>query len=246
MVLDMKRNQTAKLVVLGGGHGCLEALAIVERLIDSGREITIIGILDDDSALEGKFVGGHKVLGPIADWKLFDSSHSFVHAIGTFSSRLSRREIVTRSKIPENRFETLIDPGAVVLVDREKIGTGSIIHAGAVISVGAKIGNFVVVSANTVVGVGNLVGSYSLFASGISTSTNVKVGCMTFLGTGASIAPDLELGPLSFVAVGTVVLGDTAAGHSIIGNPGRSFAKIDVPEDISSLWDSEKADGLIQ
>jgi sugar O-acyltransferase (sialic acid O-acetyltransferase NeuD family) len=236
----VKSDQTGKLVILGAGHGCLEVIAIVKRQIDSGRDCTVVGILDDDPALEGKFIAGYKVMGPISDWENFDSTHSFVHAIGTFSARFSRRDIVLRSQIPETRFETLIDPSAVILVDHESIGIGSIIHPGVVISVGAKIANFVVVSANSVIGVDNLVGSYSLFASGVSTSTNVKVGCMAFVGSGASVAPDLELDCLSFVAVGTVVFSNVDAGHSVIGNPGRSFGKVDVPAEISELWGAEK------
>lgn len=236
----MKSNQSGKLVILGGGHGCHEVIAIVKRQIDSGRDCKVVGILDDNPSLHGKSIGGYEVMGPISDWKNFDSSHSFVHAIGTYSSRFSRRDIVLRSEIPETRFETLIDPSAVILVDDESIGMGSIIHPGAVISVGVKIANFVVVSANSVIGVDNVVGSYSLFASGVSTSTNVKVGCMAFVGSGASVAPDLELDCLSFVAVGTVVLSNVDAGHSVIGNPGRSFGKVDVPEEISELWRAEK------
>lgn len=239
----LKRNITRKLVILGAGHGCLEALAIIKRLIDSGNDITVVGILDDDPALRERLVGGYEVMGPLEIWRNFDNSHFFVHSIGTFTSRLARRDIVIRSEIPLSRFETLIDPGAVVLVDTNYIGAGSIIHAGVVVSVGARIGNFVVVSANTVVGVNNLVGSYALFASGISTSTNVKVGCMAFIGSGVSVAPNLELDALSFVAVGTVVLGDVEAGYSVIGNPGRGFEKIDVPSEISEMWDTERSAG---
>jgi sugar O-acyltransferase (sialic acid O-acetyltransferase NeuD family) len=236
----VKSNRTGKLVILGGGHGCLEAISIVKRQIDSGRDCTIIGILDDNSSLHGKLIGGYEVLGPISDWKNFDSSHFFVHAIGTYSSRFSRKDIVLRNGIPETRFETLIDPSAVILVDDDSIGIGSIIHPGVVISVGTKIANFVVVSANSVIGVDNLVGSYSLFASGVSTSTNVKVGCMAFVGSGAAVAPDVELDCLSFVAVGTVVFSNVDAGHSVIGNPGRGFGKVDVPDEISELWRAEK------
>ena len=239
--VSLTRDETRKLVILGAGHGCLEALAIIQRLIATGKELTVVGILDDNPDLHAKLVGGYEVMGPLENWRTFDASHFFVHSIGTFTSRLARREIVIRSEIPLNRFEKLIDPGAVILVDTNYIGAGSIIHAGAVVSVGAKIGNFVVVSANTVVGVSNLVGSYALFASGISTSTNVKVGCMAFIGSGVSVAPDLELDALSFVAVGTVVLGDVGAGYSVIGNPGRSFERIDVPSEISKMWEIERA-----
>lgn len=240
---DLKENRARKLVILGAGFGCLEALAIIQRLVESGRDISVIGILDDNSDLHGARVGGYEVLGSIADWVNFDSSHFFVHAIGTFTSRLARQEIVIRNEIPLNRFEKLIDPEAVILVDTSYIGAGSIIHAGAVVSVGAKIGDFVVISANTVVGVSNVVGSYALFASGVSTSTNVEVGCMTFIGSGASVAPDLKLEELSFVAVGTVVLRDVLAGHSVIGNPGRSFERIEVPIEISAIWEIERSAG---
>lgn len=236
----MVKSSSERIVIIGGGYGCLEVLEIIRRIVNSGQHCNVVGILDDNPALIGTEINGVRVLGPISTWVNFDSSHFFIHAIGNFEARLVRRDIVLRNNIPTSRFISLVDPGAVLLVPRDQIGAGSILHSGVVISAGANIGNFVVISANSVIGVGNQIGSYALFASGITTGTNVYVGSMAFLGSGAAIAPSLEIGCLSFVAVGTAVLRDVEPGHSVMGNPGRSFARIEVPGEIHSLWEDEK------
>jgi sugar O-acyltransferase (sialic acid O-acetyltransferase NeuD family) len=220
-----------KFVVLGGGYGFYELLPLIEAVNKSNDEkIEIIGILDDNSNL--KKVSNYPVLGPLRSWERFDDSVSFVYAIGSYNSRMSRLNTLNETRIPIERFPSLIHPDADIMVPRSSVGYGCIIHGGVRVHPLTSIGNFCSISVACVIGVKNFVGSFSLFAAGVYTGTNIKFGSCSFMGTNCVIAPDITIGPGSQIGVGSVVFRDVEAGHKLLGNPARSYSKDQVSEDL--------------
>lgn len=213
------------LTFIGGGLGFREVLPILQRSFGGPEKPEILGILDDNESLAGQSILGYPVLGPISSWDMLPEDTFFVHAIGNFTNRGIRAEIVRHNKIPIDRFFSVIDPSATVDTSFEKIGNGVIFHPGVVVSAGATIGNFVTISANSVIGVDNFVGPFALVAAGVNTATGVEISEGVFLGTGVSIAPGVKMGAYSMAAVGSVVLRNVPDKETVYGNPARPMTK---------------------
>jgi sugar O-acyltransferase (sialic acid O-acetyltransferase NeuD family) len=221
-----------EVVIIGGGYGCQEVLAIINSINEKGLPLKVLGILDDDPNLFNCFIGDKKVLGGLKDWLMFDDKVNFILAIGTYSNLELRKKIIDFLQIPVERFVKLIDPRAIILIEQDEIGYGCIIHSNVIIHPLSKIGNFVVISASTVIGVANIVIDYALLAAGIVTATNITFGACSFVGSGAVIAPNVQIGCKSLVALGSVVFKDIEHGHKVIGNPAKSFEKSEVSVDL--------------
>lgn len=158
-----------------------------------------------------------------------------MYAIGSYNSRIVRRDILNENSIPLERFISLIHPSADIMIPRSSIGAGCIIHGGVRVHPLTSIGNFCIISACCVIGVHNTLRSCSLFAAGVYTGTNVKFGACSFMGTNCVLAPDLVLGAGSQIGVGSVVFRNVEPGHKLLGNPVKSYAKDQISENLISF-----------
>ena len=221
-----------KLVVIGAGYGFREVVSLVSAINSKNSELEIIGIVDDDPALANKKIDDIKVLGKISYWKKLPSDILYVFAIGSFNSRMSRKNILENNEIPINRFHSLIHPNTELMVPIASLGSGLIIHSGVKINPLSAIGDFCLFSPNCLVGVENTVGSYCLFSACVATGTNIEIGSCSFFGTGSILAPELSIGPGSQIGVGSVVFRDVTAGHKLLGNPAKPYSKDEVAVDL--------------
>jgi len=227
----LKMNKKNKIVVIGGGYGFYEILPLIEAINKSNvKKVEIIGILDDNPIL--KKILDYPVIGPISSWNQLDQSISFVFAIGSYNSRIARRDILNESKIPIERFTNLIHPDADIMITKSNIGVGCIIHGGVKVHPLTSIGNFCTISASCVIGVNNIIGSFSLYAAGVYTGTQVRFGACSFMGTNCVIAPDLKIGAGSQIGVGAVVFRDVEPGHKMLGNPAKGYSRDQISDDL--------------
>jgi acetyltransferase EpsM len=231
-----------KIVVLGGGYGFYEIVPLIESINKFNDEkIEIIGILDDNDGLNK--VKDYPVIGPLCSWNQFDEDVSFVYAIGSYNSRMIRRNILDKINIPIERFINLIHPDSEIMIPKPNIGFGCIIHGGVKVYPLSLIGNFCTISSNCVIGVNNILGSFSLYAAGVYSGTNIRFGACSFMGTNCVIAPDLKIGAGVQVGVGSVVFRDVEPGHKLLGNPAKSYSKDPVSEDLL-IFDTADSNNL--
>lgn len=224
-------NKKNKIAVLGAGYGFYEILPLIEAINRSNtEEIEIVGILDDNPSI--KKIKDYPIIGPISSWTQLDQSISFVYAIGSYNTRIVRRDILNKSTIPFERFTNLIHPDADIMIPKSSIGVGCIIHSGVRVHPLTSIGNFCTISASCVIGVNNIIGSFSLYAAGVYTATNIRFGACSFMGTNCVIAPDLTIGTGSQIGLGSVVFRDVEPGHKLLGNPAKSYSKDQISEDL--------------
>ncbi len=120
-------------VVGAGGH----AKVVVATIEAAGGEI--VRVLDDNAALHGTRILGHRVEGPIADDEI-PAGTAVIVAIG--SNRL--RQVVA-DRLRSVTFATVVHPSAVVH-DSARIGPGSVVMAGVVIQPGTEIARHVIVN----------------------------------------------------------------------------------------------------
>lgn len=233
-----------KLVLIGGGHAFWEISELIEDINKIKETYEIIGILDDNPAIQGLSYNNLIVDGPIEKVKNYPADVKFIFAIGSFKTRLIRASILDRIAINEERFETLIHPSAKVF-STSRIGHGCIVHYGTVIFNHTIIESFSILAANCVIAVNNYIGKGALFGSNVTTTTGVKIGSFSFIGSSSSIGENVEVEPGAQVGMGSLVLKNIKAGHFVLGNPLRVLDKIEVNEEIISTWHSKKNQSIL-
>lgn len=229
-----------EVVVIGGGYGLYEILPLIDAINEKSKDkIKVIGILDDSTFLQKSEIHDLKVLGKISDWMKFDIEVEFIFAIGSFKNHIVRQKIINNNRIPVTRFCTLVHPSSDIMIPKNCIGAGCIIHSGVKIHPLSVVGNFCTISANCIIGVKNTIASFSLFAANVTSATDIQFGSCSFLGTGAIIAPDISIGCGAQIGVGAVVFRNVDTGHKVLGNPAKPYGKQEVAP---ALLDSNKSE----
>jgi sugar O-acyltransferase (sialic acid O-acetyltransferase NeuD family) len=209
-----------KLVILGTGGTCRDILDTVGDLnAAAGPRFDCIGFLDDNAALWNSTIEGVPVLGPIATAaKMRDCL--FVNGIGNPTNYARRQPILARTRLPLDRFATLIHPTASVSRTAH-LGKGVVIFQHVTITSNVRIGNHVVILPNTVVSHDDQIGDFTCVAGGVKISGNVRVGRGCYLGTGCALIGGISVGDGALVGMGSVVLRDVEPNTVVAGNPAR-------------------------
>jgi len=212
------------IVILGAGGnslGIIDAIAAANALSPEAPPYRIEGILDDIDANQGKSVLGCQVIGRIADAQRHRGCR-FVNGISSLASFRRIPEVVARTGLGREQFETIVHPRATVAASAD-LGAGSIILAGSVICPEARVGDHVIILQNTTVNHHSAIGDYATLSAGITVLGYVEVGRNAFIGGGSSIVPNCRIGEGTVVGAGSVVTRDLAAGRVYAGNPAREL-----------------------
>ncbi|HEU5474846.1 MAG TPA: acetyltransferase [Actinophytocola sp.] len=207
------------LLIVGAGGLSRETLSAVEAVNSVSPQWTMLGFLDDDPALHGRYVQRRPVLGPL-DLVHDHPDAAVVMTIASIHNPGTRRRIVQRLALPAERYATIVHPAASVAAGAE-VGPGSVFLAGSVVTAPQVIGSHVVVMPNTTITHDDHIHDYVMFASGVLVSGFVTVCESAYLGTGAMIRERLTIGAEALVGMGAVVLNDVPPGEVWVGNPAR-------------------------
>ena len=115
----------------------------------------------------------------------------------------------------------LIHPFAV-LGQQIKLGEGSVVTAGCVLTADIEIGKHVLLNLNTTVGHDVIVGDYSSIMPGAHLSGFVTIGKSVFVGTGASVLQHITIEAGAIIGAGAVVTKPVAKNKTVVGVPARS------------------------
>jgi len=205
------------LILYGAGGLGRELLAVAGRC---GR--TVIGFVDD-AAPAGTMVNGIPVLGS-GEWLVNNMPDAEVLvAVGDPSAKGS---IVRKLEHAGNiRFcAALVDPAAHLLdAGTIRLGTGSVITAGCVLTTAINIGDHVLINLNTSIGHDTVIGNFSSLMPGCSISGQVTVGSEVLIGTGAILLNNISIGNNCMVGAGSVVNHDVAPDRKVVGVPAREL-----------------------
>jgi len=214
--------ETKKVIIFGTGGNSVDILDTINDINLSLKEkkYECLGFLDDNKDNLGKDILGVKILGPLTSASDYDKEVYFVNGIGSPSNFLKKEEIIKKTKIPIERFETIIHPTASVS-RTSKIGRGVVIFQNVTITSNVAIGNHVIILPNTVISHDNIIGDYTCITGGVSISGNVKVGKLCYLGTNSTIIGNTRVGDCCLIGMGSVILEDIPDNSVFVGNPGK-------------------------
>jgi len=213
--------QLTPIVILGAGGNSLGILDAIEALNAIRPTYRVEGILDDIPENQGRIVLGAKVIGKIEEAPKL-AGCQFVNGISSLASFRRIPEVVARTGLGREQFETIVHPRATVAASAA-LGAGSIILAGSVICPEARVGDHVIILQNTTVNHHSAIGDYATLSAGITVLGYVEVGRNAFIGGGSSIVPNCRIGEGTVVGAGSVVTRDLAAGRVYAGNPAREL-----------------------
>jgi sugar O-acyltransferase (sialic acid O-acetyltransferase NeuD family) len=211
-----------RIVVLGAGGNSLGILDAIQAINAIRPTYEVAGILDDIPENQGRVVLGAKVIGRI-DEAGKHADCRFVNGISSVASFRKIPEVVRRTGIGRERFETIIHPRATV-ASSAKVGAGTAILAGSVICPEAVVGDHVIILQNTTVNHHTRIADFVTLSAGITILGYIEIGANAFIGGGSALAPMVKVGPGALVGAGSVVIRDVPAGRVHAGNPAREIA----------------------
>lgn len=210
---------TKKIIILGTGGSAIDILDTLNELKE-----TCVGFLDDDKTKWNKDFYGIKVLGPLKKAQSFNDC-LFVNGIGNSKNFFQKETIIARTRIPLNRFISLIHPTASVS-KMAKLGFGSVILQQVTVASNVSIGNHVIILPNSIISHDVSIGDYSCIAAGVSVSGGVNVGKACYLGTNSSIIDNVTIHDYVLVGMGSVVLNNVSSKTVVVGIPAKVLKEI--------------------
>ena len=213
---------TTRIVILGAGGNSLGIIDAIEAINAIRPTYELAGILDDIPENQGRTILGAKVIGRIDAAATLDGCR-FVNGISSVASFRKIPEVIRRTGIARERFETIVHPRATV-ASSARVGAGTAILAGSVICPEAVVGDHVIILQNTTVNHHTRIADFTTLSAGITILGYIEVGRNAFIGGGSTLAPMVKVGDGALVGAGSVVIRDLAAGKVYAGNPAREIA----------------------
>lgn len=203
-----------KIYIVGAGGFAREVAWLIEDINEKNPTWEIIGFIDENKENIGKELNGYKVLGNLEFLNNQEKAYVTI-AIGTGEVR----EKISKN-IKNHEFPILIHP-SVIISRFVKIGEGSIICAGSIITTNIEIENHVIINLDCTVGHDVSLKNYTTILPSVNISGNVTIGERTMLGTGSAIIQGLNIGADSIIGAGAIVVKNIPSNCTVVGNPAK-------------------------
>ena len=186
------------LVIWGCGGHAREVLHLCEQL-----GIEVAGFLDERSEWKGQIVDDVPVLGDLPDILSLQNQVKIVCA-GVGDPSLKKRLVEKTKKLGFQFADTLVHP-SVFISKRNRLGIGSVICEGAIITTNVEIKNFVIINRGVDISHDDRIEDYVTVAPGVSIAGNVTIHEGAYIGIGTSIREKITIGSWSVIGGGAFV-----------------------------------------
>ena len=212
-----------KVVILGAGGLAREVYWVFCEANKVERKWAVLGFIDENPQSDGKLLCDLPVLGDFGWFQGVDVAE--IKVISGVGSGQLRKAFAEKAAKLGLDFCSGVYPD-VQMSNYIRIGQGTVITAGNIITTQVEIGDHVYVNVVSTIGHDTRIADYSTIAHGCRISGNVTLEEGVELGTGAVILPGITIGQWSIVGAGAVVTKDTKEKEIIIGNPGKMLKKV--------------------
>ncbi len=176
------------IIILGAAGLAKEFYYYIKRANPEIEEYFFVNDLQDDQTelnIDGE------TFPVIKNWK-FDKSYPFVIAVG--NPRIKKILVSKALQCGLVPCETIVDPSAIVLMNKKNLGKGGLIAAGCIITSNVTFGNYVTLNLNTTVGHDTTIGDYCTTNPGVHISGQIEIGENNEFGTGCIVRDRLVIG----------------------------------------------------
>ncbi|MGL5888337.1 MAG: acetyltransferase [Bacteroidia bacterium] len=189
-----------KVCIVGaGGFGREVLCCLLDRdQIPAGRAGEAAVFMVDDAHYSADEIMGVSVI----PFSKFDAEkYDVVIAIGDPAARKQMKE-----RLPENTSYTTIIHPSVVMSEWVKVGEGSVITAGTILTCNIVLGAHTHLNLQTTIGHDCNLGDYFTTAPGAKISGNCQTGICVYIGTNASLRQGVKICDHVTIGMGGVVL----------------------------------------
>ena len=211
-------NTQRDLYIIGAGGFGREVAWLVERINKAKTTWNLKGFIDDNVSLHRTFENDYPVVGGCDYLKNMSQETWVVCAV---AAAKTRKKIIQQIKdIPAVRFGTLVDPD-VICSEKVKVGEGSIICAGTIITVNISIGSHNIINLDCTIGHDAVLHDFVTIYPSVNVSGNVTISECVELGTGMQIIQGKMIGTESIIGAGAVVVRDIPQKCVAVGSPAK-------------------------
>lgn len=191
------------IVIIGAGGIGREAAWIIEEINKVENKLRLIGFVDDNMSMWGQNLNGYEVLGGLNTLYPLKNKPQVIVAI----ANCKVKKAIVENLQGNFEFVTLIHP-SVNVSSYVKIGQGTLIYPGVILTVNTTIGNHVLISGNCGIGHDTEIRDYSSVLWGCKFSGYNVIKEQCFIGIGASIAQGVNVETMSKVEIGSILTGN--------------------------------------
>ena len=206
------------LYIIGAGGFGKEVAWLVERINKVNPTWNIVGYIDDNESLWNKNIYDYPVLGGISYLENCKDSY-VVCAIGNADTK---HAIIQKLRNYALQYATLIDP-SVIMSRSVRIGEGTIICAGTIISVDVTIGNHVSIDWDCTIGHDDVISDFVTAYPSVNISGCCNIGERVELGTGMRIIQGLSIKDAVIVGAGACVVKNIEESGVYVGVPAKKI-----------------------
>ena len=196
-----------------GGHA-REVLHLCEQI---GNEV--IGFLDERSEWKDKIVDDVPVLGDLPDILSLQNQVK-IFCAGVGDPFLKKRLVEKTKKFGFQFADTLVHP-SVFISKRNRLGIGSVICEGTIITTNVVIKNFVIINRGVNISHDDHIEDYVTVAPGVNIAGNVTIHEGAYIGIGTSIREKITIGSWAVIGGGAFVKEDIPGRTLYAGVPAK-------------------------
>lgn len=208
-------NGLKPLVIIGAGGLGREVAWLVADINRQKPEWDFIGFVDD--GVQGETVEGYPILGPVDHF--FNMSADTWVVVAIADSR-SRMEFVRQLQGQGRKLATLVHP-SVSMSDYVRIGTGSIICSGAIITTNVTLGQATIINLGCFIGHDTQLGDFVSLMPAANLAGEVRVGEGCYFGLNSCVINRTIIGEWSVIGAGATVVKDIPPYSLAVGVPAR-------------------------